>query len=193
MPAPDPSDPVTDNMSFMQLILDSAYAEYEYWREGLENREVYPIAPFSSHALQYGAVQRIFTGLRPDTEYWIYAFVVHPDKRIPVGSLHLTALRTAEASQMEVTFDYRVKGRWDYIYPLDTLGNIDDRFPYIATTRDSAKLAEEPDYRGPEAYFIDWLAFRLADSDFADIHYGVRAIYNDGFDSWLEFQPGHTY
>lgn len=192
-PAPEELTRPADENLFMQHALDSVYADYQYWRQRLENLEVYPIAPFSSHSLQYGAVQRIFTGLRPDTEYWIYAFVVNPDKRIPVGHLHLISLRTTEASLMEVGFDYRVKGRWDYVYPLDTLGNIDDRFPYLATTRDSAEMAEEPDYRGPEAYFMDWLAFRFSDSDFAVIHYGVKATYNDGFDSWLEFQPGHTY
>lgn len=186
-------DPATEDQLFMQQALDSAYKDYQEWRQALEAQDISPIAPFSSHSLLYGSTTRFFTGLLPDTEYWIYAFVVNPDKLTPAGQLYIEKIRTLEESKMNVHFDYRVKGYWDYIYPINEDGSIEERFPYVATTRDSLDIASDEHNFSPEIYFDVWLFSYFMAANYAPLLYGVKAIYNDGFNSFLEFQPGHTY
>lgn len=191
VPVEEGVDPMAHQKQFMQLALDSANVNYLEWRNWLLKEGEFNIAPFSSHVLQYGATNHFFTGLMIDQPYWIYAFVVDPDKMVPAGKLHLVTIRTKEESIINVHFDYRVKGRWDYIYPLDSLGRIYDHFPYIATTRDSAELAA--DSIDAVLYFVFWMAERFGEPDLADVYYGVRAVENNAMDSYLEFEEGHTY
>jgi len=192
-PAREDNDPTANEQLFMQQMLDSIYTGYLDWQQSLEEINVSPIAPFSSHSLQYGTVTRFFTGLIPDTEYCIYAFVVNPDKREPAGTLYIERVRTLRESQMNIHFDYRVKGYWDYIYPINEDGFIEDHFPYVATTRDSLDFAAGQSSSWPQIYFDFWLINYFVESETAPIHYGVKAIFNDGFTSYLEFVPGHTY
>jgi hypothetical protein len=130
-------------------------------------------------------------------DYWVYAFVVNPDKMTPAGKLYLTKVTTATESVVDVHFDYRVKGLWDYIYPMDAADNIYTRFPYIATTRDSVELRREIEEgevpMSPQIYFQLWMLNLFLDPSQAHPHYGVQAIKNDGIDSYLEFEEGHTY
>lgn len=190
-------DPMEHQKQFMTLALDSADKEYISWRHNLLKEGEFNIAPFSSHALQYGSVEHFFTGLIPDNDYWVYAFVVNPDKMTPAGKLYLTKVTTTDESVVDVHFDYRVKGLWDYAYPLDAAGNIYTRFPYLATTRDSVELRQEIEQGGvpmsPQTYFKVWmLKLFMAPWD-AHPLYGVQAVKNDGIDSYLMFEEGHTY
>ena len=96
---------------------------------------------------------------------------------------------------MDIHFDYRVKGKWDYIYPVDTSGNIYGRFPYIATTRDSLSLVDEAfdtDYMAV-SYFGIWALERFLYPDSAEVLYGVHAVENNGWQSFTTFEEGHTY
>ena len=81
--------------------------------------------------------------------------------------------------------------RWDYIYPVDSLGDIYTRFPYVAATRDSADIAHSDD----EAidYFEDLYLNIMKNKLTENILYGVKASHNDGFDSDVNFEQGHTY
>lgn len=195
--ARDGYDPMEHQKQFMTLALDSANKEYINWRYNLLKDGEFNIAPFSSHALQYGSVEHFFTGLLPGLDYWVYAFVVNPDKMTPAGKLYLTKVTTATESVVDVHFDYRVKGLWDYIYPMDAADNIYTRFPYIATTRDSVELRREIEEgevpMSPQIYFQLWMLNLFLDPSQAHPHYGVQAIKNDGIDSYLEFEEGHTY
>ena len=188
-------NPLDRPKQFMMLALDSANVEYLKWRNERLKQGEFNIAPFASHALQYGDVDYFFTGLLPGNDYWIYAFVVNPETLQPSGKLHLQKVTTADDSQLEVHFDYRIKGRWDYIYPMDTLGNIYSRFPYIATTRDSLTLVGEglSDDGDAVLYFVAWMMDRFLDPSLANILYGVYAVENDGWQSSEDFQEGHTY
>ena len=189
-------DPMAHQKQFMMLALDSANVEYLAWRNSLLKQGEFNIAPFSSHALQYGSVNHFFTGLYPDTEYWVYAFVVNPVAMKPEGKLYLERVKTTSESIIDIHFDYRVKGRWDYIYPVDSLGNIYARFPYIATTRDSLTLAEDELYTDEAAvtYFWFWCAERFMNlTEDVNIHYGVHAVENDGYQSSEYWEAGHTY
>ena len=185
-------DPMEHQKQFMTLRLDEQNMEYLRWRNELLNYGQFTIAPFASYALQYGEVEYIFTGLDPATEYWIYAFVVNPDKMTPVGKLHLQKVRTKAESTMDIHFSYRVKGIWDYAYPLDSSGKLQSRFPYLATTLDSAELALLG-VEDPIEYCLDWISYYFIHPEQATVLYGVKAVENDGWSSSVEFQPGHTY
>lgn len=187
-------DPIANQKQFMQLALDSAYAEYLFWRNDLLRNKEFNVAPFSSHSLQYGEVNHFFTGLTPEHDYWVFAFPVNPQTMQPAGKLVIEDIQTQMVSVIDIRFDYRVKGEWDYIYPVDTMGNINTRFPYIAITEDSAVIAndESCDY-DIITYFLNWEVNNFCYPDYADIYYGVKVMENNGEDSHLRFEEGHTY
>ncbi len=199
-------NPAANSKQFMQLALDSAYAEYLLWSNDLLRKKEFNVAPFASHSLQYGSEKHFFTGLLPNKEYWVFCFPVDPIKMKPVGALNLIPVKTLEDSNMNIHFEYRIKGNWDYIYPVDATGKINEQFPYIATTRDSITLVmdsnfiaikdSKPDYTFTEMvvlYFVQWSIIRFSIPELAGVHYGVYAVKNDGFDSNEIFQKGHTY
>jgi len=188
---PDPMNPEY-HKQFMMLALDSANTEYIIWRSILLQKGEFTVAPFASHCLQYGAIDHFFTNLTPGQDYWIYAFVVDPDKLKPEGKLFIKKLRTTLESVVDVHFEYRVRGYWDYIYPLNPDGKINNHFPYLAATRDSATIT---DLYGqtPEEYFTDCF-LAVSEYDIKDyIRYGVNVVYNDGLGSDEHFEVGHTY
>ena len=188
-------NPVANSKQFMQLALDSAYAEYLFWRNDLLRDKEFNVAPFSSHSLQYCQIRHFFTGLKLDHDYWVYAFPVNPETMKPVGKLVLEHVHTSMESTVEMRFDYRVRGEWDYIYPIDTMGQIFTRYPYIATTIDSAVIAQDSlNYSAdPMMYFLYWEAQAFLYPEIATPYYGVKAILNDGEQSALVFEEGHTY
>lgn len=189
------ANPMDFQKRFMTLALDSAYVTYLEWRheklhDGEEN-----IAPFASHALNYGPVGHTFTQLVPDSAYWIYAFVVNPLTMTPSGRLYITPVQTADSSTVDVHFEYRVKGSWDYIYPLDSLGSIVDYYPYIAASCDSA---ETMDIFGqtPGEYFWDLFntIYKTRELLEPSLRYGIDATDNSYFGTGYEtFEEGHVY
>ena len=186
----DPMDPKY-HKQFMMLALDSANTEYIVWRSDLLKQGEFTIAPFASHCLQYGNIDHFFTKLTPGHDYWIYAFVVDPDKLKPEGKLFIKKLTTSTESKVDVHFEYRIRGLWDYIYPLNPDGKINNHFPYLAATRDSASLALLG--QTLEEYFTD-VFLTMSKSDLKEnIHYGVSVVYNDGYSSDETFEEGHTY
>ena len=195
-------DPMAHQKQFMTLALDSANMEYINWRYLLLKEGVTPIAPFASHALQYGKVDYFFTNLTPGTDYWVYAFIVNPETLKPAGKLHMMTLTTRETSVVDVRFEYRVRGRWDYIYPIynDSIndranyGKINSHFPYLAMTRDSLHLVDEYDNpMTPEDYFTQEFLFISEYNLTEHIRYGVQVAENNGENAYEDFQPGHTY
>ena len=184
-------NPMYNSKQFMQLALDSAYAEYLQWRNDLLKGGEFNVAPFSSHSLQYGSLNHFFTGLLPGMDYWVYAFPVNPETMQPIGKLVLENITTTKESIYDVHFEYRVKGEWDYVYPVDSTGAIYPRFPYIATTRDSAELGMNEE--DAVLYFIRWCLDRFVTPDSANVLYGVQAVKNDGIHSYTSFKENHTY
>ena len=108
-------NPTANQKQFMQLALDSAYAEYLFWRNDLLRAKEQNVAPFSSHSLQYGYQHHFFTGLLPDEDYWLFCFPVDPVSMKPVGQLNLIPVKTLEDSNMDIRFEYRIKGTWGYL------------------------------------------------------------------------------
>ena len=82
-PTQEGIDPHKIAKTFMLLSLDSAYADYLYWRNKQLQQHIPFVADFSSHSLQYGDITHFFTLLQPKTEYWVYAFVVDPNTNKP--------------------------------------------------------------------------------------------------------------
>ena len=193
VPVDKESHPYDYQKQFMTLAIDSAYINYLQWRYWLlEAGESY-IAPFASHSLQYGEVDKIFTNLKPGSDYWVYAFVVNPETQKPTGKLYLQTVHTADKSIYNVHFDYRVRDVYDYIYPInDKDGSINYYFPYLAATRDSVWLADEYGAT-PEVYFKE-LFHAYSEFDLTEmVRYGVHVTKNDGYNSDEAFQEGHTY
>lgn len=195
VPAVEGYDPTLpeNQKQFMQLAIDSANAEYLQWRYDLLKAGEFNVAPFASHCLQYGNIDHFFTNLTPDTDYWIFAFVVNPDKLQPAGRLYLQRVTTTDHSVVDVKFEYRVRGYWDYIYPINASdGKINNHYPYLAGTVDSLYLADEQKMT-PEEYFT-YLFMSYSAWDLQSvIRYGTNVVYNDGINSDAEFEEGHTY
>jgi hypothetical protein len=192
MPANELVDPFNHSKQFMILALDSANTAYIQWRNGLLREGEFNIAPFASHCLQYGPITHFFTNLTPDTDYWVFAFVVNPETLKPVGKLFIETVKTTAESIMDVHFDYRVRGIWDYIYPLDPDNKINSKLPYLASTVDSLNLAEIWGGITPEDYFND-LFTTISVSPDESIHYGVTVVKNDGSGTSIPFEVNHTY
>lgn len=186
----DPLDP-SNQKQFMTLAIDSANMEYIAWRNALLLQGEFNIAPFASHALQYGSTDHFFTGLKQNTDYWVYAFVVNPETLTPCGRLYLERIHTAPSSTVKIKFDYRVKGYWDYCYPLDSTGRINTHYPYTGLTHDSAELAESG--ITPKEVFESWLELKRDYPYQENAFFGVKAVENDGLDDHAVFQEGHTY
>lgn len=187
-------NPITNSKQFMQLALDSAYAEYLVWRNDLLRNKEFNVAPFASHSLQYGQTTHFFTGLTPYSDYWVFAFPVDPETMQPVGKLVLENIQTPIVSTVEVRFEYRVRGMWDYVYPVDTLGHINSRYPFITITKDSLELTSEiAEWGTPLPFFYYWEEGMFEYPQMADVFYGVKATENDGLHSTCEFEEGHTY
>ncbi|MBO4465101.1 MAG: hypothetical protein J5748_00285 [Bacteroidales bacterium] len=143
MPVNDNYDPINKSQQFMTLMVDSLYIDYLDWRyDYLRNQEDY-IADFASHSLQYGDSEKYFQNLQPDTDYWVYAFVVDPGTKEPFDKLWLTTVRTDSLSTCRAYFDTRVQGSYFYMYPREgeegaILGNV----PYTGGIVDALDLVE---------------------------------------------------
>lgn len=189
----DYTNPYQQPKQFMTLAIDSAYIDYLEWRHWLLEAGEFHIAPFSSHSLQYGDVDKIFTNLTPDKDYWVYAFVVNPETLKPAGKLYIQTVHTSDSSKYNVHFDYRIRGMYDYIYPINEEdASINYFFPYLAATRDSAFLQDDMK-ETPEDYFTN-LFVAYSEFDLKElVRYGVQVTKNDGLNSDIEFEEGHTY
>lgn len=191
----DGVNPYGMSRQFMTLSLDYAYKEYINWRYELLYKGEPHIAEFSSHCLQYGDQDYFFCGLEPDTDYWVYGFVVDPATNSPVGDLVLTTVHTEATSKKKVTFKYRVSGTWDFVYPLDEYGQLDFFIPWVGETADSLKLRNELNVDAPGHYFADRFNY-IHSTGTAKLFYGMYAHNNDGIGdgtSDTAFEEGHTY
>jgi hypothetical protein len=130
--------------------------------------------------------------------------VVNPDELHPAGKLYLARLKTKEESVVNVFFEYRVRGAWDYIYPVDTVGDIYDHFPFICLTLDSLNILEQVEEAQRPTVNLDTVAIEYFSEYFLSLmaskedvsrllNYGVKASEHDGWTTPVEFEIGHTY
>ena len=193
-PTKEGIDPQKIAKTFMLLSLDSAYADYLYWRNKQLQQHIPFVADFSSHSLQYGDIKHFFTLLQPSTEYWVYAFVVDPNTNKPAGKLFLETITTDSVSRIPVQFEYRIDGCWDYIYPVDSAGEILSTIPWVGETMDSVSI-REGGWRVPGEYFFDRFK-NVYYEEYDRILYGIYAHENNGVGdgtSVTNFEVGKTY
>lgn len=143
MPVNDEYDPVEKSGQFMTLMVDSLYQDYLKWRyDYLKNQEDF-IADFASHSLQYGDSEKYFQNLKPDTDYWVYAFVVDPYSKEPFDNLWLQTVHTDSLLTYSVYFDTRVQGSYFYLYPRSSEGGpIVEDVPYTGMVVDSLDVID---------------------------------------------------
>lgn len=193
-PVKDDVDPQKIAKTFMMLALDSAYVDYLYWRNKQLQQMVPFVADFPSYALQYGTVKHCFTFLEPDTEYWIFAFAVDPNGNKPIGNLFCERIHTEASRDIEMQFEYRVRGSWTYIYPLDSMGNIISTIPWAGELVDSLTI-RKLGYERPGLYFFDRLQ-EIFQRDYSRVLFGVyvheNTEDNKGY-SLSRFEVGKTY
>ena len=193
-PTQEGIDPQKIAKTFMLLSLDSAYVDYLYWRNKQLQQHIPFVADFSSHSLQYGDITHFFTLLQPSTEYWVYAFVVDPNTNKPAGKLFLETITTDSTSRIPVQFEYRIDGYWDYIYPIDSTGEIVSTIPWVGETIDSLTI-REGGWRVPGEYFFNRFK-TVYYEDYERILYGIYAHENNGVGdgtSATHFEVGKTY
>ena len=193
-PTREDIDPQKIAKTFMLLSLDSAYAEYLYWRNKQLQQHIPFVADFPSHSLQYGNIKHFFTLLRPNTEYWVYAFVVDPITNKPAGKLFVETITTDSTSRIPVQFEYRIDGYWDYIYPKDSMGEIISTIPWVGETIDSVSI-REGGWNSPGEYFFERFK-HVYHEDYERILYGIYAHENNGVSdgtSATYFKEGTTY
>jgi len=199
--APDTSSAVSVK-NFMEQQLDRAYAAYLIWRAFLLDEGVSPIAEFATHMLQYGTDEHNFTFLEPDSEYMIFAYAVDAKTNKPDGKFFCSYIRTESVSMFEdLQFDYRVRGYWDYVYPVyhvtdNTAPDVLTWIPWVGASADSAILAMS-EYATPKEYFMDVFDEYVLNKDKDRIHFGIEVrnninTYNPGTSETV-FEQGHTY
>lgn len=182
---------------FMALMLDRAYAEYLLWRSDLLEQGMPYVAEFATHSLHYGTVDYDFTLLKPDTEYLIFAFPVNAQTNQPDGRLFVDNIATTKKSAYEddLDFEYRVRGYWDYVYPVSLKGELLNYVPWTGATADSVDL-REAGYASPEAYFLELFSSYMLFQESDRVHFGIYIQNNNGEGdgtSFTDFESGHTY
>ena len=183
--------------AFMALKLDGAYLDYITWRYMLLECGTPYVAEFPTHSLQYGRVEYNFTSLKPDTEYVVYAFAVDAKTNKPDGRLFTYHVRTEKESQFEdMQFEYRVRGYWDYIYPVSTGGEVLPFVPWVGNTIDSLSLADMPYVKNPMDYFSTLFAVYVDYKVNDIVHFGIY-VHNNGDigngTSDIFFDSDHVY
>ncbi len=179
---------------FMLMALDRAYVDYLDWRNQQLQQLTPFIADFASYSLRYGTVDQFFTFLESDNDYWVYAFVVDPSSNKPAGKLFYHTIHTNDSSIIPIDFHYRVEGDWDYVYPMDTLGEIQSYIPWIGETIDSVTLRQQG-WNTPGEYFFHRFIQQYENSD-SPLNYGIAAKENNGESdhvSNIKFEVGKTY
>ena len=188
-------DPVKNSSQFMNLALDYAYKEYINWRYELLYKGAPYIASFANHSLKYGEQDHYFKYLRPDTEYWLYSFAVDPESNRPIGDLNITTVKTKAESDIEMAFEYRIEGKWDYVYPKSIDGKkLMADVPWVGATEDSLTIRAAGS-RVPGEYFDNMFNEQVAQQS-ANVFYGIYAHKNDGYGDGTtstEFEEEHTY
>lgn len=188
-------DPQDYKAEFMSLALDGAYMRYITWRHGQLMQLTPYVADFASHSLKYRNTCYYFYYLEPDTDYWLFSFVVAPKTNEPRGDLFCQTIHTRTKSDIDVTLLYKVSGSWDYGYPLDGNGSLTTDIPWTGITYDSADIADEMASMTPDEFFGQCCADLVKNRN-ANIFRGIYAHNNDGIGDGTTttlYQEGHTY
>lgn len=193
-PAAKTIDPMENESEFMTIMLAQAKIKYEQWRTAMAMKYAPYIADFTSHSLKYKKSDDFFYFLEPDTDYWLFAFVVDPAKKKPCGDLFCKLIHTNAKSEIEVTLLYKISSSWDYGYPMNKLGKLSTDIPWIGMTFDSADIAQEMTSMTPKEFFRQH--YDNCTEKNIVVHRGIYAHNNDNVgdgSSTTLYEEGHTY
>lgn len=185
---------IEDGMGILGEQINRDKQEYKHWSDSLKNEGINHIADFHSFKIDYYAGDHYFYYLKPNTLYWVYAFVMDIKTNEPVGKLYLKTIRTRSQSlYSNVRFNYRVDGYWDYCYPINMEnGSIIDNVPWVGETV-CLDDVDQSVFPNPGAYFDN----RFLQQDLSSrILRGIYAHCNNGIgDNTTStlFEKGKTY
>lgn len=170
-------DIINHPSQYMTLVMDSVYIDYVQWRHSYLKDGEENIAGFSSHSLEYSSSMERFYPLDEDSDYWLYAFVVDPNTKQPVGNLVKQKLHTMKKVESEVHCNIRMDGSWLYTYPKGRSGLINDYCPYFWTTISDESLQES--FHGSAREFLREFFKSVDQSYYKNVSsFGVD-VYND--------------
>ena len=129
---------------FMEYELDMLYADYIIWRRNLLMESSPYVASFSSHCLCYGKDSRIFSNLKTDTEYLIYAFCVNPDTKRPMGDLVGVYCKTTKLTGSDITFAYSIEHKSDGVWLTLEPSNDDDEYMCEVIEKEDLEMYSSP-------------------------------------------------
>lgn len=156
--------PYEDEKQFMEKVLNRAYRDYIDWRYKMNEEGAPYIASFADHTLSYGKTEKYFVNLWPLSKYFIYTFVVDPLTQQYKGHIYSAVIKTEITSLIDVSFDMTIDRDWDFVYPLDSNGEIVSNVPYSVSFVDKETILEDfdgdtTDYFHKPAYYFLYNAF----------------------------------
>ena len=155
-----------NDQKLMQSVIDSAYTLYkdlvEVYRDYLGAKYV---GDFDDIALYFGTNSLYFTGLTPETDYYVICFSIDPVNRKPVGPLNKYRFRTTaispELSKMSLDFLLQDGSECLYYYTKPTIDGAICREPYLVDIVSDEELKEYEGKGGLVAYARDWYYDKL--------------------------------
>jgi len=167
--------------------------QYNAWYDSISQTTEH-VTDFASYILHYTMGNHYFYHLKPNTLYWLYSFPINPQTFNPIGDLFIKTFRTrTESLYSNIRFNYRVKGYWDYCYPIDPeTGMVVSSVPWVAHTV-CVDTVDKTVYPTPAQYF-DQVYSNLGED--VVIRRGIYTHLNDGTGdgtSSTEFESGKTY
>ena len=202
----DQTEPYDDENQFMEKVLNRAYSNYMDWRYEQNEKGAPYIASFADHTLAYGRTDKYFINLKPDTRYFIYAFIVDPQDQQYKGQLFSTVVTTTVKSEIDAYFDMTIDRDWDFVYPLNSKGEVVSVVPYKVSIIDKNTIMEHfagdtfDYFHKPAWYFLFNVFTDSTGTDSIKISnplensFGVSCRQHDGSDPRIiTFQENETY
>lgn len=156
----------TTEEAFMQSALDNLGKQYEDIAGAYRENGAAYVAAFDDMMLYFGKSSVYYTGLTPETDYYVLGFCVDPMKRKPSGPLQKMKFTTTaispEPSNMVLDFMVQDGEKCLYYYTKPTLDGKLCRDPYLVDLVPQEVIDEKA---GGDIvkYAAIWYAEKLAD------------------------------
>lgn len=174
-------------------LLANEKQQYSAWRDSVSQTTEH-VTDFASHILHYTMGDHYFYHLKPNTLYWLYSFPINPETFNPIGDFFIKTFRTrTESIYSNIRFNYRVKGYWDYCYPIDPATDmVVSTVPWVSQTVCTDSV-DKTLYPTPLEY-VEHM-FNAQRTNMV-IRHGIYTHLNDGNGdgtSSTQFEEGKTY
>lgn len=156
---------------FQQAAIDSMSRHYSEWRKWWPGNTDYYVADVVEHEYYVSTENGYFIGLKPQTDYYFFAFCVSPEPIKPLGPIQKIRFTTPEykPSEKGVDFDFMIRDTEESFYYFvrpSQQGKISFDIYFSTIFRDSY-YDETSAYGGDiRAYLKDWLEMMGTDADY---------------------------